>query len=469
MGSTTSPSQSMMECLEKFDQLHLLDFWEELDQQQRGQLEDEIRSIDFEQLHQLASASDEETQWADLARKAQPPAAWKKNVPFKQFTNEQAIEVGEQALRAGEVGMILVAGGQGTRLGFDQPKGLYPLGPLSNRTLLQILCDLLHARGKRHGVEIPLFIMTSPATDRETVAYLSENEWLGLSKNQVKVFCQGQMPAVSMDTRRILLADKHRIAMSPDGHGGMLAAFEKHGCLQKAKDLGVKHLFYGQVDNPLMQLCDPLLIGRHLLSKSEMTTQVVRKQHPTQRVGNVVSVDGKLCIIEYSDLPDEIGEQRDENGELKLWAGSIAVHVFDISFLDRMAQSSKSLPFHRAIKKVPHVDREGNAIDPEEPNALKFEKFIFDLMPFAENALAVEVDAADGFAPVKNQASAETETAKTAQLAMLAQYRQWLEMADVKIDRGVDVEINPMFALDASEIKSKLPAGTHFTESVYLY
>ena len=468
MGSATEPGKSLIDLLANHDQTHLLQFWDELTTHQQEQLETEIKSLDFEQLKQLAAVDANQSNPADLISRANPPSAWKTDKPFGPFDNQQAIEAGEQALADGKVGMILVAGGQGTRLGFNKPKGMFPLGPLSNRTLFQILFDLLNARGKRYGKPIPIFIMTSLATHEQTIEYLNENEWLGLAPEQVNVFCQGEMPAVSLANQKVLLSEKHKIAMSPDGHGGMLSAFERSGCLEKVKASGIEHLFYGQVDNPLMQLCDPLFVGSHLLTKSEMTTQVVRKESPRHRVGNVVSIDGQLCIIEYSDLPDNIAELTDENGKLKFWAGSIAVHVIDTSFLDRMANTANSLPFHVAKKKVPYVDGAGNFIEPVQPNAIKFEKFIFDMLPYAENALVVEVDPAEGFAPVKNAADAATETAATSQAAMIEQHRRWIDEAGLSIDESIKVEINPMFALDAGDLKNKLDAKTCFTEDVYL-
>ena len=183
----------------------------------------------------------------------------------------------------------------------------------------------------------------------------------------------------------------------------------------------------------------------------------------------MVSIDGKLCIIEYSDLPDEVAEMTDDDGRLKFWAGSIAVHMIETDFLSRMADTENSLPFHLANKKVPFIDDAGNRIEPTEPNAIKFEKFIFDLLPFAENALVVEVDPADGFAPVKNAATAEKETAKTSQTAMIRQFRRWIEDAGFNISDSAEVEINPMFALDSNELRNKFPAGKNITESVYLH
>lgn len=209
------------------------------------------------------------------------------------------------------------------------------------------------------------------------------------------------MPAVD-SAGKLLLAEKGSIFVSPDGHGGTLAALDRNHCLSDMQQRRIKHVFYGQVDNPLMQACDPALIGYHILRKSEMTTQAIQKTDPLQKVGNVVSVDGRVRIIEYSDLPDEFAKQTDSDGNLKLWAGNIAVHVFELAFLTRANSGASSLPFHRALKKVPFVDLAGNTVEPSAPNAVKFEKFIFDLLPLAETAIVCEVDPAKGYSAVKN-------------------------------------------------------------------
>lgn len=216
----------------------------------------------------------------------------------------KAFALGEQAIRSGKLAVILVAGGQGTRLGFDLPKGMFRIGPLSNRTLFEMHVDRLRAVMKEYHVSIPLYIMTSPATDARTRIFFSENDCFGLGSDQLRIFCQGTMPAVDAKTGQVLLSAKGEVSLSPDGHGGMLQAMSLHGCLDDAADHGIEHFFYGQVDNPLVELCDPALIGYHLQADSEMTTQVVPKQTATDRVGNVVSIDGRAQIIEYSDLPE---------------------------------------------------------------------------------------------------------------------------------------------------------------------
>src|SRR5262249_47577418 len=239
--------------------------------------------------------------------------------------------------------------------------------------------------------------MTSPATDEVTREYLAQHRWFGLPADDCRIFCQGTMWAVDDRFERILLERPDSLFVGPDGHGGMLAAFSKSGCLADAQQRGVKHIFYGQIDNPLLQVCDELFLGSHVLADSEMTTQVVKKRDALERVGNVVSIDGQVQMIEYSDLPEQFARQTNADGSLKLWAGNLAVHAFDLQFLARVATQRDALPFHTATKKVSCLDAAGNTVEPSKPNALRFEKFIFDLLPLAKNALVVEADPAEAF------------------------------------------------------------------------
>jgi UDP-N-acetylglucosamine/UDP-N-acetylgalactosamine diphosphorylase len=384
-----------------------------------------------------------------------------------KFTPEAARSAGAAALEAGKVGMILVAGGLGTRLGLDQPKGMFPIGPLSGRSLFQILIEQLLSVSRQHRTAIPLYVMTSPATDKQTRTFLGEHDNFGLPAEDLLIFCQATMWAVDDRFERILLESPGALFQGPDGHGGMLSAIAASGCLADAERRGIKHLFYGQIDNPLTQVCDELLIGSHILAGSEMTTQVVKKRDPLERVGNVVQIDGRVQIIEYSDLPDDMACQTSPDGSLKLWAGNLAVHVFDREFLERQASDSHGLPFHRAKKKVAFVDDSGQLVEPEKPNALRFERFIFDLLPRAKNALVVEVDPFNAFAPVKNSDDEPTDNPRLAKEAIVSLQRDLLRQAGAGVDSDVPVEINPLWAGTVDEIRQKLQPGTRITEPTY--
>ena len=441
-------------------QEHLLAHWDRLTEAQREQLGEQILGIDFEILDReirsgLSKQNEVQVDWSALAMRAESPDAVRL-VDSSSEILQRADEEGSRALSAGKVAMILVAGGQGTRLGFDQPKGMFPIGPVSGRTLFQMHVDSLLGAMRTFGSSIPLLIMTGPSTDKPTREYFAKHSNLGLGAEDLKFFEQGTMPAFDSQTGRILMDTPSSIALSPDGHGGVLRALEKNGLLDWAKERGIEQFFYAQIDNPLVRACDPRLIGLHRVAGSQVSTQVVPKRFATERVGNVVKVDGRTQIIEYSDLPESAAVQTLTDGSLKLWAGNIAVHVFDVAFLAACCGSSDALPFHRAKKAVSYVDERGEHCVPKEPNAIKLERFVFDLLPAAERTLVVEVRPSEAFAPVKNASGSPTDTPETSRQAISDLHRQWLEQSGVRVAQGVQVEIHPMWGWDASEVQGKL-------------
>ena len=286
--------------LAQHGQSHLVAFWDELNDSQRSELTKQIEAIDFNQLKNLAEKatkkSDEST--VDRATIATAPSKLMR-LPETDDDRSQwkaAHEKGEQTLAAGQVGAVLVAGGQGTRLGFPHPKGMFPVGPVSECPLFQVLVEQLIARSRKAAVKIPYFIMTSEATHDETVEFFKTNNYFGLDSANVHFFQQGYMPAVERTAtdgvHRVLLADKHRVATSPDGHGGILAAMSKANLLEKMKNDGIEHLYYHQVDNPTAIVCDPAFIGFHVLQNSNLSTKVVQKVNVNEKMGAVVEVDG---------------------------------------------------------------------------------------------------------------------------------------------------------------------------------
>lgn len=453
-------------------QAHLVAGWEQLDERSQSRLANQISAVDFSLLARLRAGNEAAPDWAELSRRAKPPPAYRLGDKKRTSRTAEAIAAGEVELRAGRVGMILVAGGLGTRLGFDHPKGMFPLGPVSRRTLFQILIERLLAISHRFQTRIPLYLMTSLATHDETAAFLDQHGRFGLPAEDLLIFQQGSMPALDLNTGQVLLAGPGELFLGPDGHGGMLAAFcgGKNNCLADVRRRGIEHLFYGQVDNPLTQICDPEIVGLHRLARSEMTTQVVKKSGPLERVGNVVAIDGQVQIIEYSDLPNEAAERKDENGDLHLWAGNIAVHVFETAFLERMAAEASALPFHLAKKKTPFYDvTTGQMVEPAEPNSLKFERFVFDLLPFAKNAIAVEAAKAEAFAPVKNSNEEQADTPATAQAAMIARHGELLRAIGARVEPGVPVEVGPRIEVgDLDDQARRELAALHVTAPRYV-
>jgi len=468
---------NLAERLDRHRQGHLLRWWDELTEAQRARLEGEIAAIDFEQLDGLiedlvrgqaaAAVEPDKVRPIEVIRLPQTDG--------ERVTRRRAIEVGADALAAGEVGIVLVAGGSGTRLGYDGPKGTFPIGPVSSASLFQIHCEKIVALGRRHGKVLPFYIMTSPENHEATVAFFEEHGRFGLE--HVRFFVQGQMPAVEKSTGKVLMASKDHIALSPDGHGGTLAALAAPGpggspsCLDEMRERGIRTLFYFQVDNPLVQIADPAFIGLHRQAEAEMSFKIIEKLSPEEKVGVVVTVDGVPQVIEYSDLPPELAGRREPEGGLELSAGSIAIHVFERSFIERII-AQKDLPFHRAIKKVPYIDETGQLVKPAEPNGVKFEQFIFDALPHAERWAIVETDRATEFEPLKNAVGPDSPA--TVHQRMSDLFGTWLEQAGATIPRRADgsipfgIEISPLFALDAHELKAKVEPGLVVERPIYL-
>lgn len=466
--------QSLLARLGPFGQQHLVQFWEELAPAEQAELAEQIETLNLALIDSLFHGAADQPDWNSLARRAMPPLAVRlvdrksDCVGRLGITPSAARERGVAALATGEIGVLLTAGGQGSRLGFELPKSMYSIGPLSGASLLQIHIEKVRALAERYGVAIPLYLMTSPATHDDTVRFLEENDRFGLAKGDLTVFCQGSMPAVDLHSGRLLLADKHRLFLSPDGHGGTVAALAANGVLDALKKRGIKHLFYLQVDNPLVPIGDPELLGYHLLAESELTSLAVAKSSPQDKVGNFAVIDDRLHVIEYSDLPDEVAERRDEYGELMFWAGSIAVHVFAVDLLARAQGFKDELPFHIARKKVEYLGADGKKVTPSEANALKFERFIFDLLPHAKRPIVVEFAEDDCFAPLKNAPGAAKDTPEYVRQMMCSQHRRWLEAAGARVVPGVEIEISPLWALDAEGVASKVELGQRFEKSQYL-
>jgi len=464
--------QATISTLEEFGQLHLVRWWDNLAESQQLSLLDQINRINFRLVHRLtrerSKLSGAEPP-EERAARAQPPqdlvrlpAAGEDATDWKN-----AREQGWDLLADGAVGAILVAGGQGTRLGFDKPKGMFRIGPVSRKSLFQMHCEQLRARARRAGRPIPYFIMTSDVTHAETVDFFRKYENFGLGEEDVFFFQQGALPAIADDeTGRILMAAKDRISSSPDGHGGILGALSRAGLLDVMRQRGVEYLFYHQVDNPTAVVCDPVFLGFHAARESQLSTKVVAKESAEERMGVVVTLDGRTEIIEYSDLPPEMARETSSDGRLRLWAGNTAIHVFSRPFLEELTEDDRSLPYHVAHKTVPHINTDGELSWPSVPNANKFEQFIFDALPFAERALVVEADRAREFHPVKNHKGKDSP--ETSRSGILNVCHSWLTMAEAKVSESARVEISPLYAQDADELRMKIEPGRRFDSDLVM-
>jgi UDP-N-acetylglucosamine/UDP-N-acetylgalactosamine diphosphorylase len=443
---------------------HVLADWSRLDSKERHALLDQLSAIDCALIHRLYESRNKPA--------VLPPRQLIEPIPVLA-ADEETPEVrlrGEATIARGEIAAVLVAGGQGTRLGFHHAKGLFPIGPVSGKSLFQIHAEKLLALSLHHGATIPLIILTSTATHNETEEYFGVNRHFGLPPTEVFFVRQDNMPAVDFASGKLLLEDKGRIFMSPNGHGGALSALAASGLLTELSKRGIKHLFYFQVDNPLVKVADPAFLGEHLEAQAEASSKVVRKDNPAEKLGHLVSVGDRCTMIEYTDLPPDLAAERDERGQLRLWAGSPAIHWFSLDFFQRVAADRRALPFHVTRKKVPYYHG-GRTWVPERDNALKFEMFIFDILPLAQKWLAVETRRDEEFVPLKNaEGSDSPESVRRAMSALTA---QWLEAAGVQVPRRQDgspewaLETSPTFALDREEFASRLSPGLRITGPTY--
>jgi len=447
--------------LESHGQQHVLARWAKLDAASRSELLGQLEKIDLDELMQLYARRDKPGHEVPTADRIAPIPY----IPHDAPDNAARRAEGESALRAGQVAVLLVAGGQGSRLGFEHPKGMYPVGPVSRKSLFAIHAEKVLALSRRYGKALPFLIMTSPATHDETEAYFKEQNFFQLDPAQVQFFCQGTMPALDLATGQLLFEAPGRLFVSPDGHGGTLMALAKSGLLAQLQKQGITQVFYFQVDNPLVRIADPVFIGHHLHANAEVSSKVVAKVGPREKMGVFASVEGRCTIIEYSDLPESLAHAVEPDGRLRLWAGSPAIHLFSVEFLQRMTRNPQALPFHIARKKVPHVDEAGTLITPKVENALKFERFIFDVLPAADRWTVVEALREDEFAPLKNAEGADSPA--TVEQALLDQARRWVRAAGGDVAPGVRLEFSPLYALDAEELASKWTAGSRIETDWY--
>ncbi len=441
----------------------LFTFWDQLGETQRRELLDDVAQIDLDTLDRLIPTHVKSTPSSELGGTPEPANALPAQPdPARRVWYEEARTLGQELLTEGKVAAMVVAGGQGTRLGFERPKGEFAISPVMNKPLFRLFAEAIAATRRRYGRPLPWYVMTGPTTDAPTRQYFAEHDYFGLAPEDVFFFCQGVMPAVDRDGR-ILLDQKHRVALSPDGHGGCLLALSTRGALQDMRRRGIEIISYFQVDNPLASPAAPLFIGLHASTGSEMSAITVPKADDLERVGNSARVKGRLRVIEYSDLPDELAHARNPNGSRKFDDGSIAVHVFSRTFLERLTpgEGPIALPWHRAEKTVPYVDvATGERIVPDRPNAVKLELFVFDALPLARRTLVLRQDRVECFSPVKNAEGVDSPA--TARRDMSRRAARWLEACGTKVPRTPDgepdgvFEISPTLALDAEQLRTAL-------------
>jgi UDP-N-acetylglucosamine/UDP-N-acetylgalactosamine diphosphorylase len=463
-GNSGSDVASLREKLAAVGQEQVLRFHDALPPESQRRLASQLGQQDLGLLKALADEYVVRKPVVALPTDIKPVTPYpRRPAPGQESLYADALARGFELLKAGKVAAFLVAGGQGTRLGYDGPKGEYPVTPIKGKPLFQVFAEQLHNHSRTYGKVIPWYVMTSEVNDAPTRAFFKKNLFFGYSEADVFFFQQGMMPAFGTDGK-LLLGEKDSLALSPDGHGGSLRALDRSGALADMKRRGVEHLSYFQVDNPLVHTIDPLFLGLHDLTGSEMSSKTVPKANALEKVGNFCVGDGKTQVIEYSDLPEALAKQTNPDGGLAFNAGSIAIHALRVSFIERLNAGGRlELPWHRADKKVPYVDEAGTLVKPDKVNAVKLEQFVFDAIPLAANPLVFTTSRAEEFSPVKNaQGDDSPATCKRDQVRRNA---EWLELAGVDVPRAnsepaATIEISPLYAANAEQLKQRKPTVT---------
>ena len=445
--------------LRKYRQEHLMQFVGELDHSQQLNLLEDVESLDLEMIERLIKQYVLAEPEFKTPENITPPQAYptRPTEPLEgKYQRAQAR--GEQLIAEHKVAAFTVAGGAGTRLNYPGPKGNVAATPLRNKTLFRVYAENILAAQRRFNCVVPWYVMTSQANHDETLRIFQDNNYYGLNAENVKLFPQGMMPCFSRDGK-ILLSEKGRLALSPDGHGGSLRALHHGGALADMAQRGIEYISYFQVDNPLVNVLDPLFIGLHAQDGAEMSSKAVIKSEPLEKVGNFVMANGRVGVIEYSDLPDDLAQRRDNEGQLTYRLGSIAIHILNRRFVERLNSQGFSLPWHRATKSVATIDERGEKVEPAEPNAVKLESFVFDALQLAETSVILTTSREEEFAPIKNASG--VDSLPSSQTMQIERAARWMEMAGIKVPRHEDgtadvlIEISPLFAPDVETLIRK--------------
>jgi len=426
---------------------HLFQRWDQREETRRRRLIEDLENLDPALVASLRERLDASSPSPERLEPhpCLPRSAWR--------TDSSALAAGRELLEAGKAGFLTVAGGQGSRLGYDGPKGCFPISPLRGASLFQILAEKILAGRRRYGKPTPWYIMGNPYNLGSIRSFFRDNLWFGLPEEELVFFAQGTFPSLTAEGK-LLLAGDGSLFKNPNGHGGTLQALHDNGLLEDMHALGIEELFYTQVDNPLVRVPDAAFLGMHRLKSSEMSTKVIPKAYPDEKLGVIGLTDGKAGVIEYSDLDEERKQARDEKGELLYCHGSIAIHLMNVGFLRRLGFR---LPLHQAHKKIEAWDPATDRV--LEREAVKFERFIFDAIPQARNPLFFETERSEEFAPLKNRTG--VDSIQTCRAGMIRQQARWLEAAGVRVPRrdgepSVVVEISPLFASDPEALKKRL-------------
>ena len=460
--------EDLLERCQAAGQGHVLAHWEGLRPEQQANLIAQLNDLDFELLANLQGLAREGAR-ACPAKSFVPPTIFPLERDEAQLREAAAAVLeGERLQAEGKVGFVLVAGGQGSRLGYDGPKGCFEVGPLSGRSLFGWHAARLLAGRARYGAGGPWYIMTSATNDAATRVFFEEQNYFGLDADDVFFFTQRMLPALDLKGR-ILLSSPDSLFLAPNGHGGTLEALASSGALVHAAERGIELLSYFQVDSPVARPTDPLFLGLHALAEAEMSSKVVQKRFADEKVGVLGLADGTLGCIEYSDLPEELRTATGPDGGLLFQAGNIANHVLNVGFVEQLTASGLDLPWHLARKTMQVFDPEQG---PSECDGVKFETFVFDALGQARNSVTLEVDRRTEFSPVKNAEGSASPQSCRADLA--GTFAEWVAAAGGALpEPGPEgfplVEVDPRVAECLQEFLDRWPLQPEDLDGGHLY
>lgn len=449
--------ETLMEKFEQIGQGHVFNRFHELSTEKQCDFLERAYLIDLNNLVTLMGAA----QSQEVQKKQATPLMPINNLLTSPSKNNREdykdfIGKGEEVIRQGRVGALLVAGGDGTRLGFSGPKGMLPVTLVKKKTLFQLFAEQIQLIQKRYQSIIPWFIMTSEGNHDRTTQYFLDNDHFGLE--EVHFFKQNLCPILDFNGK-LILDENGLIAMAPDGHGGCFKALSSSGLIDKMESIGIDIISYFQVDNPFVKCIDPLFIGLHVLSNAEMSCKGVKKRDASERVGLFFLENGKVKVVEYSHVSQEMLEMKDDQGELIFNIGNVGVHLINREFIQRI-NTSNPLHFYKTKKKVSFVDSNNNIVIPEEPNAIKFEKLIFDALPEAKNVIILEVSRKDEFSPIKNAQGEDSLESfhKDQSRRYLERFKK--ENISIPYDQEeipvFNIEVSPLFADNQNAFTQKL-------------
>ena len=399
--------QDVVDVLKEYNQEHIINLLNKLEEPKKQELLEQINKIDFHQIMELYDNTKKEIEIKENIIESIP--YYDKEKLTKEQKNE--FDTIEEIIKSGKYAVVTMAGGQGTRLGHTGPKGTFKLDVYGKgKYLFEILIENLKEANKKYDTVIPWYIMTSKENNKETTDFLEKNNYFGYDRDHVTIFMQSELPLVDTEGK-LLISKELKIKEASDGNGGTYSSLRASGCLADMKEKGIKWVFIGGVDNVLLKMADVTLLGMTAKQGVQIASKSVVKANPHEKVGVFCKINGHPKIIEYAELPEKMAEEVDNNGELKYGESNIMCHLYTIEAIEKI--SKETLMYHSAFKKNSYIDETGKEIIPEEPNSYKFESFIFDAFEFFDEMALLRVKREDEFAPVKNREGSDSpKTAK---------------------------------------------------------